>query len=501
MLLILTLVIVLIIALCADAATLPRTGKTLFPQSIVEFFIRALPILLLLGVILTLTGRVIFGAIITCAILGLLTLGSNLKRSVLGEALLFSDAAVIRIFFLHPRFYINAISIPGRIALLTGISFVTTTLIALLISDVATLAAGRGSARFLIRINGGILTLLTWTALLLFGATSLPRTLLPEADIDFGIRRYGLLATFALSWLRWRDDSVRVLPAFISLDTVNSQPPETRQPIVVVIQCESFSDPRDLNLPELTAPDLPNLTKSKAAGSVGNLLVSGFGAYTMRSEYGVLFGHQEAELGFRRFDPYLSAHRQGAHALPNRLANRYASRIFVHPYDLRFYGRDRLMPNIGFTDIVGGDDFYGDEKSGPHISDLALGRHLIKKIEIAKCENKATFIFAVSIENHGPWKGGLKDYLAHLRHGDELLGMISDALHVSGHPAILAFYGDHRPSIPKVVTPCASRHTPIILEHFGTSEHFSFHFPKNITPADLHHIIVDGCNTLTTKIK
>src|SRR3546814_10576991 len=85
-----------------------------------------------------------------------------------------------------------------------------------------------------------------------------------------------------------------------------------------MVQCESYADPAELfDDPALV---LPGLAAARAsAWRQGRLLVSGFGAYTMRTEYGLIFGRDEADLGFRRFDPYLTAIGETSHALPIRL--------------------------------------------------------------------------------------------------------------------------------------------------------------------------------------
>lgn len=478
---------------CVDAAARPSEGGRWFPRSLADICIRILPMLLVLGATLALTGRLVPGAILTGTTMGLLVLGSNLKRGILGESLLFSDAAIIEACFRHPRFYVSAVALPARIILLTGIALTAAVIVALFLSDVMAQWSGQASGRLLVRLGGIALALAAWGGLRLFGQMGLARRLLPEADCDAGIRRYGLFATLALGWLRWRDDSARPLPVCRTLSAPASQGNAARNPpIVIVIQCESFADLRDLNLSGHSTPELQNLERAKSAGHVGRLHVSGFGAYTMRTEYGVLFGQEEVQLGFSRFDPYLSALRQGGLALPARFAPRYGTRVFVHPHDLRFYGRDRLMPAIGFTDLIGAEAFGSAEACGPHIGDRALGMQLVAMIDQAAREDRATFVFAVSIENHGPWKDGLEGYLEHLVHGDELLGMVSDALAVCGRPAILAFYGDHRPSIPGVVTPDGPKSTPFVLRGFGGAEEVLSMGEHDLTPAALHHAIFDA---------
>ncbi|MFT8475752.1 MAG: LTA synthase family protein, partial [Acetobacter orientalis] len=88
--------------------------------------------------------------------------------------------------------------------------------------------------------------------------------------------------------------------------------------LIVVVQCESFTDPQTLNLPDtVSVPDMPELERARSMAShYGALHVNGFGAYTIRTEYGILFGRSEQELAFQQFDPYLTAKHDTVFSLP-----------------------------------------------------------------------------------------------------------------------------------------------------------------------------------------
>lgn len=44
-----------------------------------------------------------------------------------------------------------------------------------------------------------------------------------------------------------------------------------------------------------------------------------------------------------------------------------------------------------------------------------------------------------------------------------MLSMLSERVAAKGRPALLVFFGDHRPSIPGVIEPGGPRHTPYIM--------------------------------------
>jgi phosphoglycerol transferase MdoB-like AlkP superfamily enzyme len=219
----------------------------------------------------------------------------------------------------------------------------------------------------------------------------------------------------------------------------------------------------------------------------------------MRTEYGVLFGRTEEQLGFRRFDPFLTAGGETSWALPNRLDQRAWDRVFVHPHDMRFYGRDQIMPASGFSELVGEESFTPpDPDEGRYVTDAAITDRIL---ELAKDGARASLIYAVTIENHGPWppeqgKGArvIAPYLRLLAHSDAMLSRLIDELPRLGRPVTFCFFGDHRPSIPGASEPGAVRHTPFVLLRFA-GDGAPVPGPKMEvahTPAELHHAILEA---------
>lgn len=452
---------------------------TFFRGSIFRFFMAVM----IFGAFLSLVGHVWPTVILTILTGVLLVFGSGLKRNVLGEPLMFSDVAVIGAFVRHPRFYIGAIPPFARVLVLAGLSLLVLSLIGLLLEDVIWSRTIQGS---LIRMQGVCLFGAGYICLNVLGRIGLARRLLPDADLDAGEVQYGLLATIVLSWQRWKDDCRHGLQNWPRVPAECAG----QGPLIVVIQCESFADSHELGLEDMSSRTLRNLWQARQEKDVGKLQVSGFGAYTMRTEYGVLFGHEESELGFRRFDPYLTARKQAGDALAARLAAVCEERVFLHPHDLRFYGRNTLMPVAGFNRLIGTEDFADVVQCRGHIPDRAVGDRILALIDEAVARPSGTFICTVTIENHGPWSGGTEDYLYHLRHGDELLGNVRRALKQTERDALLVFYGDHRPSLPGAVMPGGERHTPVIMKGFGKFRAIPRLNGEALTPATLHHRII-----------
>ena len=435
----------------------------------------------LFGLFLAGSGNALVSGILAVASMALFVVASNAKHAMLGEPLLFSDLALIAALVRHPRFYFTAISAWQRWMFAIGATVLLLALAWLFVPRPAPHLVGLG---LLLSASGALFLLLAST---MFDA--LAQT--PDAEADH--MRHGLIATLLLYWLRWRDTPDP--PACPAL-AVTSQENGPLPGCIVIVQCESFADPTELTGEPRHA--LSGLARARGmAWQWGNLDVSGFGAYTMRTEYGVLFGRSEAALGFRRYDPFLTAHGETSYALPSRLGGAGYRCLFVHPHDMRFYGRDRLMPAIGFERLIGEESFAPAPPGGRYIDDRTLGASLGELIDQA---SEPTLIYTVTMENHGPWDkdqltgapGGLDAYLRHLSSSDAMLSALIDRLSGAGRSALLVFFGDHRPSIPGVTEPGGARHTPYVMLSFGHDGQIvpGANRRVDLSPDELHHAIL-----------
>lgn len=427
-----------------------------------------------------LTGAWIPSLVFALSLAIFLTIGSNIKRQVLGEPLVFTDLALIGAIFRYPQFYLSALKLWQRIVLPLGIGALLGFLVLFSTPDLAIRIAAVCLAMASAVLLAGLLRLSHW------------RDLSVSPDLDRDVRRHGLIPTLLVYWCLWRRaDLLQACPTLPFRGEANE--------LVIIIQCESFADPVALFSDHSEA--LPGLTRARdISWQSGRLMVSGFGAYTMRTEFGVLFGIPEEALGVRRFDPFLTADSMTTWALPSRLDPEKWNTIFVHPHDLRFYGRDRLMPAAGFDTIVGEDAF--DPRAandGRYVTDAAL---CDKLLELAQSKEGPTLIYAVSIENHGPWaaesggsaEGNTASYMRLLNRSDAMLQRLIEALPKLERPVVLCFFGDHRPSIPLVSVPGGERHTPyvVIRWHPDGSPVICSDPPRDLSPAELQTTILDA---------
>ena len=467
-------------SLLLDATVRPRSGRLRHWQGVL------LHLLVVTGVFalwLTGFGNATAAAVLAIAAMALFTVASNAKYKMLGEPLVFSDLALIVGIFRHPRFYFTAIPARQRWIAAIGALLAVIALLPLISTSPQPHLIGTG---LLLLASGALWLLLRveWFA-----------SMVSTPDLTGDVARFGLIAALLLYWQRWRHTrDPQPCPPLAPIGVLAGPAvPE----LIVIVQCESFADPVEITGEAL--PALPGLDRARAiAWRQGSLHVSGFGAYTMRTEYGVLFGRCESALGFRRYDPFLTAQGEASYALPARLAGAGYRSSFVHPHDMRFYSRDRLMPAIGFDEVIGESGFAPTPAGGGrYVDDRTLGATLV---DLASKAAAPRLIYAVTMENHGPWDsdnardaaGRLDAYLGRLRSSDAMLGDLIECLSTDGRPALLVFFGDHRPSIPGVTAPGDARHTPYVVVRFDAGGQIlkGESTAIDLTPAALHHLVL-----------
>jgi len=245
---------------------------------------------------------------------------------------------------------------------------------------------------------------------------------------------------------------------------------------LILVQCESFFDARRVSplVPDGLLPGFDACCES--GGIFGRLDVPGWGANTMRAEFAVLTGIPESELGYDRFNPYHAFARAPIASLVWRLRDQGYRTVCLHPFDRSFFRRDLTLPALGFETFLGIESLGGSRRP-PYYSDPELAHHVLR---VLKAEGPRVFIFAITMGNHGPWHEAgapidpelrrnfdamslpqgdeLLRYLDGLRRSDEMLQILLSELQRRHRDAVLAFYGDHLPSLPHA------------FRHFGFDE-------------------------------
>lgn len=402
-----------------------------------------------------LLGRPWFACAVALALLLTLVLVNNAKVTALREPFVFQDYEYFTDAIRHPRLYIPFLGWWKFLGAAAG--FIGAVLIGFwgeAAPEHRFALSGHLGAILIVAGTGGLL-------LMLGSRKSLPVSFQPEHDLlSFGF--------IACLW-RYGEAARRPLVLASPFDFLVPQYGNGELPHLIAVQSESFFDARSLY--SGIRPDvLEQFDRLKAeAVCHGRLKVPAWGANTVRSEFAFLAGVSDDKLGVHRFNPYRAiAAGLALPSLASFLKGLGYRTICIHPYPASFYQRDRVSPRLGFSEFLDIREFDRNLSFGPYISDAAVAD---KIAEIVREASGPVFVFAITMENHGPLHleqvapsdmaelysapppAGCDDltiYLRHLRNADRMAAKLRTLLTECERSASLCWFGDHVPIMPTV---------------------------------------------------
>ncbi|WP_284394921.1 LTA synthase family protein [Dyella lipolytica] len=240
----------------------------------------------------------------------------------------------------------------------------------------------------------------------------------------------------------------------------------TALPDIVVVQSESFFDPSIVRGYE-NAHLTPNLARLAAGGMSGPLHVPTYGGGTIRTEFEVLTG-----LSLRYFNnmqfPYLQLNDKVVPSMVRTLRAHGYETVAIHGNDPTFWNRNTAFTALGFDRFVSQSGFPANAAmDGKYMADSAMTDEIMSQLKDAGAPQ---FLFAISLEAHGPYdvppkdsvardaipvpsavdakdKVEVQNYIYHMQHADEELGRLAALLAKRSRPTLLLFYGDHLPGL------------------------------------------------------
>ncbi len=457
--------------LALAAWLIPRRVAGAHSRSLSALLLDLFPVVLAAGLLLIATGRPIFSGLVLLSLGAGFALADRTKREAVREPVVFSDMSELPHVFTHPQLYLPFAG-PG---LVIG-------------GALATLAVGSALLCYEPPLGAADpwLIALAWLGACAAGwamsrqptlgaAAALLRRLEPIGEPFADAARLGPFAMLLVYGVIARAERAGRRARHAALPTPALATANPAVPLVLV-QCESFFDARRLS-PSVPHDLLPGLDACREAGATfGRLDVAGWGANTMRAEFAVLTGIPERDLGYDRFNPYHAFARTPIGSLAWRLRAEGYRTVCLHPFDRGFFRRDQTIPALGFERFLGRESLGGSSRP-PYCSDPDLAHRVLRVLGEA---GRRTFIFVITMGNHGPWlesgpaidpdlrrsfdpaglpQGGqLLRYLDGLTQSDAMLQILLQGLGQRRHDCLFGFYGDHVPSLPQA------------FRHFGFDE-------------------------------
>ncbi len=405
------------------------------------------------AVVLLVFQRALFAAAAALAGQLLVTLVSNAKYRALREPFVFTDFALFSQAFRHPRLYLPFLGV-GRAVLAAG-AFAGSIYLGLTIEP--RLPGSKGIA----------VAVFVFAVAVLIGGIRYAGRMSFEPSTDIG--RVGLVSSLWLYWLAERRAATVQLETPWSAVRCGGDPLSKEDlPDLVAVESESFFDVRRL-YPGVAADVLQHFDEvGRMAARRGRLQVAAWGANTMRTEFAFLTGIGPEALGVHRFNPYRLAARRPIPSLPAYLRSLGYRTVCIHPHPASFFERHRVFPNLGFDEFIDLSAFGGAPRAGPYVADEAVTGKIAQVLDQAR---GPVFIFAITMENHGPLHlerasaadadrlyaqpppPGFDDltvYLRHLANADRMLGELAAMLCARSREGVLCWFGDHVPSMPDV---------------------------------------------------
>lgn len=406
------------------------------------------------------TYRPWLAVILSLAIAAIFLVVNQAKYHALAEPLVFSDIYLYLQVFTHPRLFLPFLNIPITLtAIVSGLG-----LIGLAISIEPTLQLPRLGFSLINTIGLLLLIIITLKA-----ALKIKLAFDPKQDIQ----TLGFFNSLFIYFIQANQrKNLNELYALINAESpfqADVQPALAR-PDIIVVQSESFFDVRHLT-PAINSNVLKRFDSISASSrQAGRLVVPAWGANTLRSEYAFLSGISNQKLAYYRFNPYQFLQQQPSPTLASQLKKAGYRCICIHPNHAQFFKRDTVFPLFGFDEFIDIEQFKLAKRIGPYISDQAVVEKIIDVLQ-AEQDSKPLFIFAITMENHGPLHledGADSDleliytaepppqhhdltiYLKHLKNADQMLFDLTTALTTRSKENLLCWYGDHIPSMPTI---------------------------------------------------
>lgn len=242
--------------------------------------------------------------------------------------------------------------------------------------------------------------------------------------------------------------------------------PDGKKPDVFVIVNESFSDLQSSS-DFATSIDVLPYFRSLSGDNVikKTLCVSVWGGGTPNTETEVLTGYSMHFFPLGSY-PFIQFFNGDVKGLPSVLNDAGYVSTAIHPFSPEGWNRDKVFPDMGFSNFYSIDSFVNPETTRSFVSDSAAYDFMIDRYEDQIEVNPETpvFEYLITMQNHGGYDDTdnilepidiltekefpeAEQYMSLLHESDAALEELIGYFEGVEDPVVLVFLGDHHPNI------------------------------------------------------
>lgn len=251
------------------------------------------------------------------------------------------------------------------------------------------------------------------------------------------------------------------------LNMNNELKEEFKKPNIIMVMSEAFYDITEIHELEFKSDPLKNFHKYQKEFIGGNMITSVAIGGTAQTEYEVITGNSVNFTGEENIG-YMNYVNEFTPSIPKIMKSEGYNTLAIHPYDRKFYSREKAYELLGIDKYISIEMFRNPETKREYITDKEVVKKLINEYE--QSDDKPLLAHIVTMQNHAPYNNEniidnthIKDnkdlskenkqiintYIDGLKDSDEALKYLVDYFSKIEEPTIILYYGDHIPLLGK----------------------------------------------------
>lgn len=241
---------------------------------------------------------------------------------------------------------------------------------------------------------------------------------------------------------------------------------EEKNPNVLFIMNESFSDPDNLEKIKLSRNPIPFFKEISEEGLNSNLLTPGYGGGTANTEFESLTAISLEVLKDNVTTPYIQMTKkmEGIPNIVKKFNKKDYNTVAIHPYNTTMYKRPDVYSAFGFDEFIYDETMQTTHKyeENNYISDQASYDELLYQL---KKTSKSSFIHLVTMHGHKGYNRKydyleyeleeesydneleIRQYYQGLSYSDDDFKDLIEQVNKLEEDTLLVFWGDHLPGI------------------------------------------------------